>query len=47
MDDAPLAINADVFRQRLGHWIDRVAAGDCLLVSRRGKPVLRVDRPVS
>ena len=47
VDDAPLAINADVFRNRLGHWIDRVAAGDCLLVSRRGKPVLRVDRPVS
>ena len=44
-DNAPVAINADTFRQRLGHWIDRVAAGECLLVSRRGKAVMRVDGP--
>jgi hypothetical protein len=43
----PVAISADVFRQRLGHWIDRVAAGESVLVSRRGKAVMRVDRPVS
>jgi hypothetical protein len=42
-----VAISADVFRQRLGHWIDRVAAGESLLVSRRGKAVMRVDRPLS
>jgi antitoxin (DNA-binding transcriptional repressor) of toxin-antitoxin stability system len=36
-----------VFRQRLRHWIDRVAAGESLVVSRRGKVVMRVDRPVS
>ena len=46
-DHAPVAINADVFRQRPGHWIDRVAAGESLLVSRRGKAVMRVDRPLS
>jgi PD-(D/E)XK endonuclease len=42
-----VAVNADAFRARLGHWIDRVGAGESLLVSRRGKAVMRVDRPVS
>jgi prevent-host-death family protein len=40
--NAPIAINADVFRQRLGQWIDRVAAGDDVLVTRRGKAVMRL-----
>jgi PD-(D/E)XK endonuclease len=43
----PVEVNADTFRGRLGHWIDRVAAGESLLVSRRGKAVMRVERPVS
>jgi PD-(D/E)XK endonuclease len=45
--NAPAAVAADVFRQRLGYWIDRVCAGERLLVSRRGKAVMRIDRPVS
>jgi PD-(D/E)XK endonuclease len=40
-----VVVGADDFRGRLGHWIDRVAAGERLLVSRRGKPVMRIDRP--
>ena len=41
---APVAINADTFRNGLGHWIDRVAAGEHLLVTRRGKAMMRVER---
>jgi prevent-host-death family protein len=36
----------DDFRQHLGHWIDRVAAGNELLVTRRGEPVLRLSSAV-
>jgi hypothetical protein len=46
-EDGPVQVNADVFRGRLGHWIDRVTAGESVLVSRRGKAVVRVERPVS
>ena len=45
--NAPVKINADAFRNRLGYWIDRVVTGDSLLVSRRGKLVMRVEPPVS
>jgi hypothetical protein len=41
-----VAVGADDFRVRLGHWIDRVAAGERLLVSRRGQPVMRIERPL-
>lgn len=45
--NSPVAINADTFRNRLGHWVDRVAAGEHLVVSRRGKAVMRIEQPVS
>jgi prevent-host-death family protein len=37
----PVAVSADAFRQRLGRWIDRVAAGEEVVVTRRGAPVVR------
>jgi antitoxin (DNA-binding transcriptional repressor) of toxin-antitoxin stability system len=40
--DVPTAVNADVFRKGLGLWMDRVSAGEDVLVSRRGKAVMRV-----
>jgi len=38
-----LSVGADDFRIRLGHWIDRVAAGERLLVSRRGTAMMLVE----
>ncbi len=38
--DVATKVNADVFRTRLGHWIDRITAGEDVLVTRRGKPVM-------
>lgn len=40
--EAPTAVKADVLRTRLGHWIDRVAAGEDVLVTRRGKAMIRL-----
>lgn len=40
--DVPTAVNADAFRTGLGHWIDRVSAGEDVLVTRRGRAVMRV-----
>jgi prevent-host-death family protein len=42
----PTAVNADDFRIGLGRWIDRVSSGEDLLVTRRGKPVMRVTAPL-
>jgi antitoxin (DNA-binding transcriptional repressor) of toxin-antitoxin stability system len=30
-------IKADAFRERLGHWIDRVAAGESLSYAGEGR----------
>jgi len=38
-------VRADEFRNRMGDWIDRVAAGQELLITRRGRPALRVSAP--
>ena len=40
-----IAVRADEFRNRMGDWIDRVAAGQELLITRRGRPALRVSAP--
>jgi prevent-host-death family protein len=43
--DAPgasLTVRADECRIRFGYWIDRVRAGDDLIVTRRGTPVVRL-----
>jgi prevent-host-death family protein len=35
-------VGANAFRDRLGYWMERAAAGDELLVTRHGKPFVRV-----
>lgn len=42
LPDAPTEVTADVFRTGLGRWIDRVSAGEDVLVTRRGRPVMRL-----
>ncbi|MBV9917858.1 MAG: type II toxin-antitoxin system prevent-host-death family antitoxin [Solirubrobacterales bacterium] len=32
-----------MLRGRLGYWIDRVAAGELVLVTRRGRPRVRLS----
>ncbi len=38
----PAVIGCEELRERLGVWIDRVAAGEEVLVTRRGKPRIRL-----
>ncbi len=38
----PTAVGADLFRIRFGYWIERVRAGEDVVVTRRGKPRIRL-----
>jgi prevent-host-death family protein len=40
-----LSVAADAFRVQLGRWLDRVAAGQEILITRRGRPMARVIPP--
>jgi prevent-host-death family protein len=35
-------VGSSPFRDRLGYWMDRVAAGEEILITRRGKPRMRL-----
>ena len=39
---AALSIGADSCRVSLGYWLDRVATGEDVVVTRRGKPMVRL-----
>ncbi len=39
----PITIGSHSFREQLGWWMERAAAGEELLITRRGKPRLRVS----
>jgi prevent-host-death family protein len=39
---APLTVGCNPFRHHFGYWIDVVAAGQDVVVTRRGKPRLRL-----
>ena len=39
---APVTVSADACRDSFGQWMDRVAAGEDVVVSRRGKPIIRL-----
>jgi hypothetical protein len=41
----PTSVGCNAFRDGFGTWIDRVAAGEEVIVTRRGKPLLRLSRP--
>jgi prevent-host-death family protein len=36
-------IGSHEFRERFGYWMDRVAAGERVVVSRHGRPVIRLE----
>jgi prevent-host-death family protein len=40
-------IGSNPLRDRFGYWIDRVAAGEEVLVTRRGKPRIRLSPATS
>jgi antitoxin (DNA-binding transcriptional repressor) of toxin-antitoxin stability system len=42
-DGGPTAVGCDDFRVRFSYWLDRVAAGEEALVTRRGKPRIRLS----
>lgn len=45
-----IVVGSNPFRDCFGYWMDRVAAGEHVLVTRRGKPRIRVspaDRPIT
>jgi prevent-host-death family protein len=39
----PLTLGSNPFRDRLGYWMDRVAAGEEVVITRRGKPRVRLS----
>ena len=41
-EEAPATVSAEVCRVSFGHWIDRVARGEKVVVTRRGKPIVRM-----
>lgn len=46
-DAAPITIGSNPFRDRFGYWMERVARGEEILVTYRGKPRIRVLPAVS
>ena len=40
---APVTIGANRFRDEFGYWMDRVAAGEHVLVTRHGRPRIRLS----
>ncbi len=38
----PTTVGANAFRDRFGQWLDRAAAGQEILVTRRGHPIVRL-----
>jgi hypothetical protein len=42
-DGRTVSIGADSCRVSLGYWLDRVAAGEDVVVTRRGKPMVRLS----
>jgi antitoxin (DNA-binding transcriptional repressor) of toxin-antitoxin stability system len=45
-ESSPLTVACDDFRDHLGYWFDEAARGEHLLVTRRGKPLVRVSAAV-
>ena len=41
-DEAPTVVGAHEFRNRFGWYMERAAAGESVLITRRGKPHLRL-----
>ena len=41
--DPPAMVGSNPFRDRLGYWMERVAAGQKLVVTYRGRPRVRLE----
>jgi prevent-host-death family protein len=41
--DEPTAIGSNPFRDKLGYWLERVAAGEQVIVTHRGRPRVRLS----
>jgi prevent-host-death family protein len=37
-----VTVGANPFRDKLGYWMDRVAAGEEVIITRRGRPRFRM-----
>jgi prevent-host-death family protein len=37
-----VTVGADACRESFGYWLDQVAAGEDVVVTRRGKPMVRL-----
>lgn len=46
-EPAAFTVGSNPFRDRLGYWMDRVAAGDELVITRHGKPRIRLSPVVA
>ena len=42
--DDPIVVGSNPFRDRLGYWMDRVAAGEDVIITRHGKPRIRLSQ---
>ncbi len=38
----PTSVGVNAFRDKLGQWIDRVAAGEEVILTRHGRPRIRL-----
>ena len=45
--NSPLQVGCEDFRDHLGYWMEEAAKGEHLLVTRRGKPLVRVSAAVT
>jgi prevent-host-death family protein len=41
--DGPVTVGANRFRDEFGYWMDRVAAGEEVLITRHGRPRIRLS----
>ena len=45
--DGPITIGSNPFRDKLGYWMERVARGEEVLITHRGKPRIRLTSAVA
>jgi len=45
LDRAPTVVSCNAFRDRFGDWIDRAAHGEEVIVTRHGRPHVRLSAP--
>ena len=41
--DGPVTVGSNPFRDRLGYWMERVAAGEEVIITHRGRPRIRLS----